>query len=220
MTTAATCAKAGTKTERCACGATRTVTIPATGNHSYTSKVTKAATCTATGTKTYTCSCGKSYTESIAATGHNWGAWKTTKAATVLAKGTSQRKCSSCSEIQSKDIAQLDNNYSNTEILSRLEANKINILPVDVYFNADGSLTVKACIYNNTSIAQAGISVTRMAVYDRNNNLIAEATFNTQNLLLGVGRSCYYDYIFPANSIRTYTPDMSHVYTNSLYKTI
>ncbi|MBR6567449.1 MAG: hypothetical protein IKK60_02235, partial [Clostridia bacterium] len=47
-------------------------TIPATGEHSYTSEVTSAPTCQATGVRTYICSkCNDTYTEEIEALEHN-----------------------------------------------------------------------------------------------------------------------------------------------------
>ena len=72
----ATCGTAGEKHEECTrCYGTRSLNtaIPATGEHSYTSKVTVEPICETKGERTYICSgCGDSYTEEIAATGHDY----------------------------------------------------------------------------------------------------------------------------------------------------
>ena len=48
-------------------------TVPATGNHNYTSEVTIEAGCESAGLMTYTCTvCGDSYTKEISPTGHNY----------------------------------------------------------------------------------------------------------------------------------------------------
>ena len=64
----------GEKRHACtACGATKTVVIPALGHtHSYEAKVTKP-TCTDAGYTTHTCRCGDSYvSDEVAAKGHDW----------------------------------------------------------------------------------------------------------------------------------------------------
>ena len=68
ITTAATCAKAGTSQTVCSeCGYTKTEEIPATGRHTWDAgKVTKKATSPATGTRVYTCKvCKQTRLESI-----------------------------------------------------------------------------------------------------------------------------------------------------------
>ena len=91
----ATCSTAGTKKcSRCS----YTQSIPATGNHSPSTRTKTAATCTAAGAKeTYCTSCGKVLsTSTIAALGHSM---QVTKNATCGAAGT--KKCSRCSYTQS-----------------------------------------------------------------------------------------------------------------------
>lgn len=84
--TAATCTTSGVKQRSCSCGDIQKETIPVTGKHNYTSKVTTEATCTSNGVKTFTCSmCKDSYTETIAA-GHKW----------VDATCTTPKTCSVC----------------------------------------------------------------------------------------------------------------------------
>ncbi len=72
----ATCGEDGKKHEECTrCDAAKSLdtVIPATGNHSYTSKVTTEPTCEDKGIETFTCSgCGDSYTKEIAAKGHDY----------------------------------------------------------------------------------------------------------------------------------------------------
>ena len=69
--TSASCGAAGSVTYTCDCGDTYTTSVPATGNHTYSS-VTTDATCGAAGSVTYTCSdCGYSYTDTIDATGEH-----------------------------------------------------------------------------------------------------------------------------------------------------
>lgn len=72
VTAPATCGTAGSKTQKCtACGATQTVSIPATGNHTWVLTSTTPATCTAAGAQYYTCSvCQQTKTQSISALGH------------------------------------------------------------------------------------------------------------------------------------------------------
>ncbi|MBE6773848.1 MAG: hypothetical protein E7544_06455 [Ruminococcaceae bacterium] len=70
----ATCGETGSKHEKCSrCDATRSLgtVIPATGNHSYESKITTESTCTEKGVETFTCTvCGDSYTKSVALKPH------------------------------------------------------------------------------------------------------------------------------------------------------
>ena len=78
----------GEKRHACtACGATKTVVIPALGHtHAYEAKVTKP-TCTEAGYTTHTCRCGDSYvSDEVAAKGHDWKA----------ADCTSPKTCKTC----------------------------------------------------------------------------------------------------------------------------
>ena len=99
----ATCGKDGKKHEKCSrCTATRSAntTIPATGNHSYETKVT-APTCNDEGYTTYTCACGYSYeADKKTALGHNFG-WIIDKEETCGETGLKHEKCSRCTETRS-----------------------------------------------------------------------------------------------------------------------
>ena len=70
MTTPATCTADGVETRSCACGATETRAIPATGHTFGDWTVTTPATCTADGVETRSCACGETETRAIPATGH------------------------------------------------------------------------------------------------------------------------------------------------------
>ena len=93
--TSASCGAAGSVTYTCACGASYTDTVPATGNHTYSS-VTTDATCGAAGSVTYTCtSCGYSYTDTVPATGaHTYTSVVT--APTCETAGFTTYTCESC----------------------------------------------------------------------------------------------------------------------------
>ena len=67
----ASCGENGSRVFKASCGATYSMTLPATG-HSYNSRVTTAATCVLPGLKSYTCSCGDTYSEPISALGHQY----------------------------------------------------------------------------------------------------------------------------------------------------
>lgn len=73
--------------------------------HKYTSKVTKTATCTIEGVKTFTCACGDTYTEKLSIIGHKWSDWKQTAEPTLIADGKETRACSTCSKIESRNVA-------------------------------------------------------------------------------------------------------------------
>ena len=125
--TAATCGKDGSKVYSCSvCGETKTTTVSATGNHTYTystlndtqhkatcsvcnttqnqnhtwnsGTVTKAATCAETGIKTYTCTvCNGQKQETIAKTNdHNYGSW------TELSTTQHQATCKTCNTTKSE----------------------------------------------------------------------------------------------------------------------
>ena len=103
-TTPPTCGQDGLKTYTCTlCGESRTETIPATGNHTWTVddttdadgwKVTKEADCTEAGEKIRVCSvCGTSPTESIDPLGHDWDEGTVTKPATCTEPGVLTKTC-------------------------------------------------------------------------------------------------------------------------------
>ena len=82
----------GEKRHACtACGATKTVVIPALGHtHSYEAKVTKP-TCTDAGYTTHTCRCGDSYvSDEVAAKGHDWKKADCTTPKTCKTYGTTE----------------------------------------------------------------------------------------------------------------------------------
>ena len=220
VTKAATCTATGTKTYKCTvCKAVvDTADIAALG-HNYKNGSVVKPTCTKEGYTNSICSrCNDTkQVNKVAATGHSWGSWTTTKAATVLAKGTSQRKCSKCSETDSKDIAQLDNNYVNNNITNQPEYN-ICVIPEKVWFTSDGELHVTVRIYNNSNMTVTGFSVNEMSVDDNKNTEIAYGTFynSPQNLTISAGRYITHTYDFGTNTIKTYTPDMSDVHTHTL----
>ncbi len=102
----ATCGADGAKHEKCArCEAVRSenTVIPATGEHSYTSKVT-APTCTEGGYTTYTCvTCGKTYTANYKdALNHSYK-WIIDKDATCGADGVKHEKCARCEAVRSEN---------------------------------------------------------------------------------------------------------------------
>ena len=102
VTTAATCNKTGVRTYTCPCGATKTETIAATGNHSYS-----AATCTAAKKCTV---CG---TTSGSALGHSFGNWYTVTPAKCGVAGSQRRDCSrGCGHYETGTIAALQHSYN------------------------------------------------------------------------------------------------------------
>lgn len=109
---AATCTEAGLKTFQCACGASYTETLPATG-HSYGAWTqTKPATCTVDGEETQTCAnCGDVQKKAIRATGHSYSAWTTTKPATCTADGEETQTCAKCSDVQKKVLPATGHSY-------------------------------------------------------------------------------------------------------------
>ena len=102
VTKEATCSEEGVKTLTCSlCGDTSTVSIPATGKHTYDEGVvTKEATCTEAGEKTFTCSvCGDTTTEPIQALDHDWSAeWTVDVEATIVSEGSQSHHCTRCDE--------------------------------------------------------------------------------------------------------------------------
>jgi len=122
-----TCTEAGEKTLTCACGDSKTESIPARG-HNYTEKVTKEATCTEAGEKIFTCACGDSKIESIPATGHNFENGKcidcgeadpnhihsytetVTKEPTCTEAGEKTLTCA-CGDSKTESIPSIEHNY-------------------------------------------------------------------------------------------------------------
>ncbi|MCD8065587.1 MAG: S-layer homology domain-containing protein, partial [Oscillospiraceae bacterium] len=101
---------------------TKTVTIPATGEHIWNDGVvTKEATCTEAGVKTYTCTvCGETKTEEIPATGHTVvtdAAVAATCTETGLTEGS---HCSVCGEVivAQETIAALGHTWNDGEVAS------------------------------------------------------------------------------------------------------
>ena len=103
----ATCALDGyQKLKCCQCGEEKTVTLPATGRHTWNSGVvTKTASCTVNGEKVYTCSvCKLTCKETIKAVGHNYGSWVTVAKATVFAAEQQQRTCTRCRKTEARVV--------------------------------------------------------------------------------------------------------------------
>ncbi|MBQ7006172.1 MAG: leucine-rich repeat protein [Clostridia bacterium] len=102
----ATCGADGSKHEKCSrCEAVRNenTVIPATGKHSYTSKVT-APTCTEGGYTTYTCvTCGKTYTANYKDALNHFYNWIIDKDATCAADGVKHEKCTRCDAVRSEN---------------------------------------------------------------------------------------------------------------------
>ena len=102
ITTPATCSTDGVITYTCTrpgCGATRTETIPATGQHSWDGgSVTTSPGCTTDGIRTYTCTvCGTTRTETIPATGqHSWDGGSVTSAPGCTTDGVRTYTCTVC----------------------------------------------------------------------------------------------------------------------------
>ena len=119
VTTAPTCVEKGVTTFTCACGATKTGEIPATGEHNYTIEVADSkvdATCTTEGHVTKKCACGAENEETIAivATAHNWGGWTVVTPAKCGVAGSEERVCSyNNAHKDTKEIAALDHIFVN-----------------------------------------------------------------------------------------------------------
>ena len=98
-----TCTTDGLKMRTCTCGATETVTIPATGHILGAWITTQEPTCTVTGEKTRSCACGEVVkTEIIYATGHSFGDWAVTRELTCTVNGVKTRTCTACDEVQTQ----------------------------------------------------------------------------------------------------------------------
>ena len=97
----------GVRTFTCAvCGATRTETIPATGEHTFVFTKNVAPTCTADGYDLYTCSgCGATEKRnSKPALGHKWDSGKVTTEPTETTPGVRTYTCTVCGETRTETI--------------------------------------------------------------------------------------------------------------------
>ena len=107
VTTEPTETTPGVRTYTCAvCGATRTETIPATGEHTFVFTKNVAPTCTADGYDLYTCSgCGA--TEKCnpkPALGHKWDSGTVTTEPTETAPGVRTYTCTVCGATRTETI--------------------------------------------------------------------------------------------------------------------
>lgn len=185
--------------------------------HSYKSATTKAATCSADGIKTFTCTCGDIYTQKIPATGsHSWGAWTTVKEATVLAKGQAQRKCSTCSAIEKKDLAKLNDYFRNNTLDGRWTVNAISVAPVEVYFE-NGNLILNCYIVNGFNTTATNVSILEMYVKDANGKVIAHDTFPEQNGTINALSYVEHTFRFAASAVENTVVDMSNLTVNARF---
>ncbi len=102
----ANCGVNGIKHEECSvCHTKRNegTAIPATGAHSYTSKIV-APTCTADGYTLHTCTvCTYSYkSDTVKTSGHSFGAWETVTSPTCSVNGSDKRVCSKCNTTETR----------------------------------------------------------------------------------------------------------------------
>ena len=107
VTTEPTETTPGVRTYTCAvCGATRTETIPATGEHTFVFTKNVAPTCTADGYDLYTCSgCGATEKRnSKPALGHKWDSGKVTTEPTETTPGVRTYTCTVCGETKNETI--------------------------------------------------------------------------------------------------------------------
>ena len=88
------------------CGATRTETIPATGEHTFVFTKNVAPTCTTDGYDLYTCSgCGATEKRnSKPALGHKWDSGKVTTEPTETTPGVRTYTCTVCGETKNETI--------------------------------------------------------------------------------------------------------------------
>ena len=119
---AATCAAKGSTTYNAtvnfggkAYSDVKSVTIPATGNHTYVTK-TYAPTCKAEGYTEHKCSvCGHTYkTDVKSKVDHKWGSWKVIKAATETSTGTQEHTCTVCGAKETATIPKTTHKHSYT----------------------------------------------------------------------------------------------------------
>lgn len=112
-TVEATCATSGKVVKQCACGSSKTESIPAIG-HNYKETSSTAATCTTAGSTVKICSnCQDKKTENVAALGHNYKVTSTTKA-TCSASGTEVKICQRCNDKQTTNLPKLTHSYTTT----------------------------------------------------------------------------------------------------------
>ncbi|MEE3480757.1 MAG: Ig-like domain-containing protein [Lachnospiraceae bacterium] len=115
--TPATCGTAGVMKFTCKdCHATKTESIRATGNHTWSEwKQTKAPTC-APGEEERECSvCHQKETREVAAVGqHRWSDWSQTKDPTCETAGEETRTCSFCNTKEKRTVAALGHDWSAT----------------------------------------------------------------------------------------------------------
>ena len=107
VTTEPTETTPGVRTFTCAvCGATRTETIPATGEHTFVFTKNVAPTCTADGYDLYTCSgCGATEKRNPKpALGHKWDSGKVTTEPTETAPGVRTYTCTVCGATRTETI--------------------------------------------------------------------------------------------------------------------
>ena len=107
VTTEPTETTPGVRTYTCAvCGATRTETIPATGEHTFVFTKNVAPTCTADGYDLYTCSgCGATEKRnSKPALGHKWDSGKVTTEPTETTPGVRTYTCTVCGQTKNEII--------------------------------------------------------------------------------------------------------------------
>ena len=107
VTTEPTETTPGVRTFTCAvCGATRTETIPATGEHTFVFTKNVAPTCTADGYDLYTCrDCGATEKRnSKPALGHKWDNGTVTTEPTETAPGVRTYTCTVCGETRTETI--------------------------------------------------------------------------------------------------------------------
>ena len=107
VTTEPTETTPGVRTFTCAvCGATRTETIPATGEHTFVFTKNVAPTCTADGYDLYTCSgCGATEKRnSKPALGHKWDSGTVTTEPTETTPGVRTYTCTVCGQTKNEII--------------------------------------------------------------------------------------------------------------------
>ena len=107
VTTEPTETTPGVRTYTCAvCGATRTETIPATGEHTFVFTKNVAPTCTTEGYDLYTCSgCGATeQRNSKPALGHKWDSGTVTTAPTETTPGVRTYTCTVCGQTKNETI--------------------------------------------------------------------------------------------------------------------
>ena len=107
VTTEPTETTPGVRTFTCAvCGATRTETIPATGEHTFVFTKNVAPTCTADGYDLYTCSgCGATEKRnSKPALGHKWDSGTVTTEPTETTPGVRTYTCTVCGQTRTETI--------------------------------------------------------------------------------------------------------------------